>query len=186
MFPFRHVCVHGWFFFFFFFTCKHSMFSPFLHLCFSHTVEPRDRWGVRFLEDVQLIFKWYIVSAPMPTNLLPSAPQAMLLNLRLTNCSICLVERKSSSNAQVSVISLTWCCLFLIFQHTSNLGLMPPVLFSTSEMRGGHVVSSALLHSPTYMHCTYAHMHACTRGYMACVNTLERCFMWIMVTSCEL
>lgn len=95
-------------------------------------------------------------SVPTPTNLPPPVPpEAMLVNQRLTNrpYSTCLARRKSSSNAQVSVISMT------------------SVLFSTSEMRACLIVSRDLLHSPTYMRCTYAHVHACTHLHGLCEHS---------------
>lgn len=121
---------------------KHSTFGSFLHTCFSHTGEPRDRWvrgfqrGVRFSEDVRLIFQIFTVTVPTPANLLPQ-PQAVLLNHRLTNrpfhySSLSLTGRESSSNAQVSVSSTCSRLFFLFsFSHFSHEdpSLMPPVFF---------------------------------------------------------
>lgn len=77
------VLVSKIFLFFYFCTTlpprKHSTFGSFLHTCFSHTGEPRDRWvrgfqrGVRFSEDVRLIFQIFTVTVPTPANLLLSA-----------------------------------------------------------------------------------------------------------------
>lgn len=57
------------------------------------------------------------------------------------------------------------------FATREDLGLVPPVLFSTSETRARRIVSRDLLHGPAYMRRTHAHMHACAQLHGLCEHS---------------
>lgn len=138
--------------------------------------------GVRFSEDVRLIFQIFTVTVPTPANLLPQ-PQAVLLNHRLTNrpfhyLSLSLTRRESSSNAQVSVSSLT-CSRLFIFSFltrgsephaTCLLSFLFCFFFPQSKKINKKITSPA----PSYLYALHIHAE------LHCLR--ER----IVVTSCEL
>lgn len=141
-----------------------------------------DERGVRFLEDVRLIFQWHSDSANA-CKFTAFCPQALLLNHRLTNrpYSICLREKvKFKCPGVCHLIDL-----MLSSSHLQRMRICHVSCFQRQKWE--HAILLAQISCTVLLICI-AHMHACmhAHSYMACVNTLEHCFMWIMVTSCEL
>lgn len=134
----------------------------------SERVSERGAVFIRSPTDIR-VAKWQwqrlLIKRPVPPGPVtqPQLKKQALLYLSLAG-------RKSSSNGQVSVISLTWRCLFLIYNTWGNGSYATCLVFNV-QMRACHIVRRALLHSPTYMHCTYAHMHACAQLHGLCEHS---------------